>query len=601
MAVTIHGLTEIAYWTFKLVASEGEVNIKNNTSPLTVDVYIGRSSTAGSSYMQGAEISCSVDVTGCSKQTITYKNSSKLTFLPGDWVKIGTVIFNAVPHDEDGSKTVTISASFKNNVSPARGNASGEVKLTTIPRATQPVIYTSNIDMGNNITIDLPRASTSIAHVLRYEFEGAKDFISGYAEERVNWVIPLDLANSIPYTTSGILYIYCDTYTSETFIGTKSVKLIINVPSNIIPTVSIATSDPTGYKDKYGAFIQGHSKFKTDVTASGVYGSRIKSYRVQADGKTYTSVPATTDVISQSGQLAIKATVTDSRNRASAVFGKVDVLPYTAPKINSLSVYRCNEAGEKVNSGGYLAVVFSADIKALNNKNSAVYAVKYKKSADTEYTTKTLTDYSGKYTVSKGVFIFAADTSSSYDIVLTASDDFSGDKPVEKSVTGSSIKKLWSILKKRFGIAFGKIAEFENTIEFGLDALFHNEANFLQGLQINGVDLDYIVEQGEIDGWFYRKWNSGTAECWKLYYGTGINAAANNYNGFYYSEGINVPLPFEFTNLPTVTVDGGSTANMNFVRVFGQYKDAVNFIVVGMTNVTSTDITVDIKAIGKWK
>ena len=550
MAVTINGSTASAYWTFKLVVSEGAANIANNTSPLTVDVYIGRGASAGSSYMYGANISCPVSVTGCATQTITYKNSGKVTVAAGGWLHIGSTTFGAVPHDADGSKTVTVSASFTNNVSPSSGSASGNVALTTIARATQPVIYTSNIDMGKNITITLPRASSSFAHVLRWVFGDEAGFISGYAEDEVNWVIPLTLANLIPNATSGILYIYCATYNGETLIGTKSVSLTINVPSDIIPTVSIATSDPTGFKNKYGAFVQGQSKFKTDVTASGVYGSTIKSCKVTADGKTYTTDSVTTDVISGSGELTITAIVTDSRNRSSLVPGKVDVLPYTAPKINSISVYRCNEDGAKTTGGGYLAVDFSAEITALNNKNSAVYVVQYKKSADTNYTAETLTDYSGQYTIQSGVFIFAADTSSSYDIILTASDDFSS---VERTATGSSIKKLWSILKRGFGFAFGKIAELENTLEIALDALFHNKANFLKGLQINGTDLDdFVVEQGESDGWFYRKWDSGYIEL----YGkttaefTGMGHYLSAYSKF----------PIELTNWisATATINGFS-------------------------------------------
>ena len=578
MAVIINGSTASSYWTFKLEATEGNINIANNTSPLTVDVYIGRSASAGSSYMHGASISCSVGVTGCSNQTLTYKNSGKVTIAAGGWLKIGSVTFPAVPHNADGSKTVTVSASFTNNISPSSGSASGNVKLTTIARATQPVIYTSSIDMGKNITITLPRASASFAHVLRYEFGSTKDYISGYAEDEVDWVIPLTLANSIPNAASGKLNIYCDTYNGETFIGSKSVSLTINVPADMIPTVSIATSDPTGHKNKYGAFVQGYSKFKVDVSASGVYGSTIKSYKIEADGKTYTSIPVTTDVISGKGELTIKATITDSRERASAVSGKVEVLPYEAPKISSISVYRCNEDGEKAN-GGYLAVVFSAEITALNNKNSAVYSIQYKKNTETDYTTEAITDYLGQYTVLNGVFIFAADPSSSYNIVLTANDDFSG---TERTATGSSIKKLWSILKRGFGFAFGKIAELANTLEVALDAVFyknvhiqgaltydipisHEDADLMltsgkfylginaknrpvyengwlevqnygsgnycyqrfitytgnkyerfrnEGTWGEWIFIDYVVESGTSGIWTYEKWASGKAECW---------------------------------------------------------------------------------------
>lgn len=46
-------------------------------------------------------------------------------------------------------------------------------------------------------------------------------------------------------------------------------------------------------------------------------------------------------------------------------------------------------------------------------------------------------------------------------------------------------------------------------------------------------DRDYITEQGEIDGWTYRKWNSGIAECWKVWY-SGTFAPTAQVNGFWY-------------------------------------------------------------------
>lgn len=599
MAVTINGSTASAYWTFKLVVSEGAVNIANNTSPLTVDVYIGRGASAGSSYMWGANISCPVSVTGCNTQTITYKNSNKVTVAAGGWLHIGSITFEAVPHNSDGSKTVTVSATFTNNISPSSGSASGSVNLTTIPRKS--TLSVSNGTLGTAQTLTVARQSTAFTHTVKYSCGGYSGTICAKSTaESLSFTPLLEFANGAPNGKTVYVSFTIETFNGNTSLDTNSYGAQYNIPNNVIPSVEIATSDPTGYKNKYGAFIQGHSKFKVDVSASGVYGSTIKSYKIEADGKTYTSIPVTTDVISGKDELTIKATVTDSRERASAVSGKVDVLPYKAPKISSISVYRCNEDGVKVNSGGYLAVKFSAEITALNNVNSALYSVRYKKTTDTDYTTEVITDYSGQYIIENGVFVFAADTSSSYDIILTASDDFSG---VERTATGSSIKKLWSILKKGFGFAFGKIAELENTIEFALDAVFHNKANFLAELQINGIDLDYIVEQGLSDGgWFYRKWNSGIAECWKIHTKRSVNVAEVNYSGFYYSDTLSVAYPFTFTNYPTVIITGGSNDHMNLARIFGSYKDKAAFVVVGLSaTATQTDINVNIYAVGRWK
>ena len=480
---------------FTLNVTEKSVDIAKNTSTISWSFVL--SSLGGGYdwyYDSTVPVTYSITINGeiYTGSIMNYDGSSTVT------VRSGSM---KVEHYANGRRNIQ----FSFNVSsigyyylPGSANSSGSLELTYNARATLPIIYTSNIDMGKNITITLPRTSEAFAHVLRYRFGDTTGFISGYAEDEVDWVIPLDLANLIPHATSGMLYIHCDTYSGETRIGTTGTSLRINVPLNIIPTVTIATIDPTGFANKYGAFVQGFSKFKTDVSASGVYGSVIKSYKVTADGKAYTTNSVTTDVISGSGELTITATVTDSRNRASAVSGKVNVLPYVNPKITSISVYRCNEEGEKANSGQYLAVVFSAEITALNNANSAVYSIQYKKNTDTDYATEQITDYTGQYTVKNGVFIFAADTSSSYDIILTASDDFSS---VERITTGSSIKKLWSILKKGFGFAFGKIAELPNTLEVALKAVFYEDVHIKGALTydipISHNDVDAMLTSGK--------------------------------------------------------------------------------------------------------
>lgn len=47
----------------------------------------------------------------------------------------------------------------------------------------------------------------------------------------------------------------------------------------------------------------------------------------------------------------------------------------------------------------------------------------------------------------------------------------------------------------------------------GLTTLIFNIFNtFAKKDHSHGVD--YIVEQGTSNGWYYRKWNNGNAECW---------------------------------------------------------------------------------------
>lgn len=74
-----------------------------------------------------------------------------------------------------------------------------------------------------------------------------------------------------------------------------------------------------------------------------------------------------------------------------------------------------------------------------------------------------------------GTQVIPADTSSSYDLILRVADRFVG---VQRQTTGSSCSKLWSILAKGKGIAFGKVAEIANTIDFDFETLFRRKNVF---------------------------------------------------------------------------------------------------------------------------
>lgn len=123
------------------------------------------------------------------------------------------------------------------------------------------------------------------------------------------------------------------------------------------------------------------------------------------------------------------------------------------------------------------------------------------------------------------------------------------------------------------------------------------------GMKANSADnaADYVVEQGVSGGWTYRKWNSGLAECWGRYFGN-VNAAANNFSGFYYSGAIEVDFPLEFKTLEAVNFDGGSNDYLNFARNFASTVTQARFIIAGHSaDATNVGIDVSIAAKGRWK
>ena len=496
-----------------------------------------------------------------------------------------------IKHADDGTKSFSYSFSQVFDITFSGASigtisGSGSDTLPTIPRASDFTVSEGTLGVAQNITIK--RQTTTYTHGLTYSCGNVStQLICAWntTTGSVSFTPPLDLAWQAINGNRVWVDIHLQTYHPDgTPIGSTITKGVwMTIPDSVKPSCSVAVSDPTGYADKYGAYIQGQSKLAIKVTPQTSYGSAITGYSVTADGNSFTTPEVTTPVVQSTGTLTISASVTDTRSRSASASATVSVLPYARPVITTLKVHRCDEDGTENDRGLYGKVTYGYTIDTLEGKNGMSAFIQYKKTTETEYTSVALPQ---AFSVTDGTFIFAADDGSTYDVQLLIADGFIS---AGHRTTLSTAFSLIHYAPSGKGITFGGI---RNT-----DGVNIVDMPF----RINDIDVDYIVEQGEIDGWFYRKWNGGFAECWKIYYGYGIASANTHYSGFYYSPTISVPFPFTFTNLPTVTVDGGSVTYMNFVRVFGKYSDKASFSVVSMMDAGNVDVTVDIKEIGKWK
>lgn len=386
-----------------------------------------------------------------------------------------------IVHNADGSKTFSFgfaqefAITFQGtNIGTKGGEGTGT--LTVIPRASQPSLITwpeTTGDVGNfgdTISIHMNRNSSSFTHTVRYAFGSRTGTIATGVTTGTEWTIPLSFMDLLPATTTGSGRIYVDTYNGNTLIGTKYTGFTAHVPASVKPSCSIQVLDGTDIKDTYGSLVKGLSKLHVKVTGTPVYSSPIASRSATANGVRYTAAEFTTDFITKAGTTTVTATVTDKRGRTSAAASaSFAVLDYAKPSITALSVRRCDQDGTENDQGEYVQVIFSARITALNNKNSATYKVKYKKSTATSFTTATITAQAGKYTVTNGTYIFAADSSSSFDVVVEATDDFGTASRASAASTAFTLMN-WGTDGTSMGI--GKVAEAANTLQIGLDVEF---------------------------------------------------------------------------------------------------------------------------------
>ncbi len=393
-----------------------------------------------------------------------------------------------VAHNSDGKKTLPCSASFATGVSSGTVTASASKTLTTIARAS--TIETVVGTLGTAKTITVTRQSTSFTHSIKAVCGSSTFYIKAdgstsssevkHSDCSIPFTPPISLASQNTTGTTVKIDYTLTTYNGTTKIGTDTFWANDTIPSSVKPSCSVAVTDPMGYADEYDGFLKGLSKFKVVVTPTTSYGSAIASYSTTANGATYTAATFTTGVLTSSGTLKVNATVKDKRGRSGTASASLTVLDYSAPKISAFKVKRGNMVTDDSGvqsfveniKGDCAMVTFSASVTSLNNKNTALYRIEYKKTSESSYISVDLDDYANNYAVTDGTYIFAADTGSSYDVKLSVIDNFNADEPTAKTTAVSTAFSLIHWLANGLGMAIGKIAELSNVLDIGFQTRF---------------------------------------------------------------------------------------------------------------------------------
>lgn len=413
--------------------------------------------------ISSAQKSWSVTVNGTvysDTNSVAIENNTTKTLASGQSV---------ITHNNDGTKSFSYSFSQEFGITFAGASVgtksgSGTGTLNTIPRATQPALNVSSIDMGGTVTIYTPRASDAFTHDLAYSFAGGPyQSIQTGVTTSVYWLVPLTLANSIPNTTSGTVTIRCITKNGGATVGEKTVLLTAKVPTTVIPSISSVTHAEanTGTIETIGAYVQSKSKIKVTITASGTYGSTIKSYSTTFLGKTYTGASFTTDALLSGGTRSFITTVTDSRGRTATRTATVSILNYEPPKITTFHVARYTSSGVANPDGTYAWIQLAYSVTALNNKNTVTAKVECKKSTDSTWgTIYNLTDLSRNSTLKPTSNTFSTDYQ--WDFKISVTDAFKAEASYTTYIPSGAV--ILDIKADGKGIAF-----FKTSTKAGVD------------------------------------------------------------------------------------------------------------------------------------
>lgn len=283
--------------------------------------------------------------------------------------------------------------------------------------------------------------------------------------------------------------------------------------------------------------IDGYSTALVTITpATGVNHATIVSYRVTAGTSSY-PVSGLTATVPSINTSSITATAYDSRGNQTDLLQPVNLIGYSVPKIKSISTVRNNGADE--------AVVLKVDATAWYGnfgaaQNAVTLSYRYRQTSSAgdwsswETITPTFSEnnaVSFDDEIAGDLGINGFDSEKSYDVEVSLSD-----------LLSSEIKS--SIIDR--GVA--TMSLYQDHVEFNGYVCATGMLKSDSGLQINGIDIDYIVEQGVSGIWTYRKWNSGIAECWARFDSSSVACTQKNSGAYsYYTDPITVTeFPFAF-------------------------------------------------------
>lgn len=419
-------------------------DIANNTSTITCNFYLEQDNSWSIS-IGGRSNTCTIDGTVIGWTSPTVSNGG------GTTTHIGSCS-RTVSHNADGTKTLTLSATYNtapltiSNTAINSITASATVTLDTIARASTPTVSTSSVAMRDgSVRIYTNRASESFTHTLSYTFGNASGTIATGIMYYEDWTPPLDLAKQIPSATQGTLTIYCDTYSGGTLVGTKSVSLTAVVPANVTPYAEILNrGDATAAYVTLGTYVQNVSRLNLHIGNSGTYGSWVTGVGITLGGKAFSSG----GLITGSGNLTLRITVTDSRGRSNYDEEIISVAPYKEPQL-TLTAHRCDANGTANDAGEYAKIIVSGSTTQVNNRNTAKCMLTY------GGTTVNLGIGTGSFSKEQ---IVAAPSEQTLSISATLSDAL---KSVPRSMVLSTGFATMDFLAGGRGVSFGTVATEE--------------------------------------------------------------------------------------------------------------------------------------------
>ena len=397
-----------------------------------------------------------------------------------------------IPHNEDGTKSITIWARLTNVADQGNINwFSGTVNLENIPRSSG-IKSVTETELGKPITINIDKKVDEFRHQVWWSVNGSDliDLGTGH-DTSLQFTIPIEYATRITNSDTGALDVRVRTFRGNDQIGNDVYKrgIPIRVPSSIVPTLEDVTiTERTARLAEFipvGNFIKDKSVMRVETAgANGSYGSTIVSTELTVDNlvvrATSGDFPA-----NKAGNLEVTAKITDSRGRTATKSKTIKVWDYYAPKIIA---FLANRTGNGTNKTIIATVAANVSPLIIDGVNRNPYTLKIQYSAkktnrwiDAVNLTNESTEKINRQ-IDCGAFY---ELSKAYNIRLVIQDKLSD--LVDSVLLVRSSRVLWAWGDNRASV--GGFPELEGHFESHIPVAFHSSLNVEDGIMSRGQPI----------------------------------------------------------------------------------------------------------------
>jgi prophage lambdaSa04, minor structural protein len=478
----IEKYTSSGYARLAMEVVETGYSIENNDSPVQYHLWLERGSTWV--YDLNNETWAEATING---QTVVNKYVS-FDLRNTNRVLLGSGTIR-IPHNEDGSKTITFWARILNVADQGNINwFSGTLGLTNIPRSSAINSVTAT-ELGQPVTIKIDKKVNEFRHQVWWQVNdsGWIDLGTGH-DTSVQLTVPIDYAARITNSDTGLLDVCVRTFRGDDKIGNDVYKrgVPIKVPASIVPTLEDVTiTERTAQLAEFipvGNFVKDKSVMRVEANnAAGSHGSTIVSTELTVDSLVVRA--ATGDFpANKAGNLEVTAKVTDSRGRSATKSKTIKVWDYYAPKIIG---FLANRTGNGTNKTIIATVAANVSPLVIDGINRNPYTLKIQYSAkkanrwiDAVNLTNESTERINRQ-IDCGAFY---ELSKAYNVRLVIQDKLSD--LVDSVLVVRSSRVLWAWGDNR--AAVGGFPELENHFESFLPVAFHSSLNVEDGLMSRG-------------------------------------------------------------------------------------------------------------------